>query len=192
MLVIQFNSITLPFVVMLSVLLSLFGVFFGLLVTFMPFGIIMTGLGVISLAGVVVNNAIVLIEYIQQLRERGFSKLQAVIVGAKTRLRPVLLSSITGLLSLIPLTLGINLDFLGLLRLRFDRFIQTGVESAQWWTGMGVVVIFGLLFATILTLGVVPVCYYMLADVFSEVRFSVSQKGKSKESDEGEDEEESA
>ncbi len=192
LLVIQFNSVTLPFVVMLSVLLSLFGVFFGLLVTFMPFGIIMTGLGVISLAGVVVNNAIVLIEYIQQLRERGVPKLEAVVVGARTRLRPVLLSTITGLLSLIPLALGVNLDFLGLLHGHIDHFIQTGVESAQWWTGMAVVVIFGLLFATILTLAVVPVCYYMLADVLSDVRFPAARTGGAEETTENGEQEESA
>ncbi len=168
-LVSEFNSITLPFVIMMSVLMSFFGVFAGLLITFKPFGIIMTGIGIISLAGVVVNNAIVLIDYIQKLRERGFSKRDAIVEGGKTRLRPVLLTAVTTILGLIPLTVGINIDFLGLFRGDFSNFIQLGAESSQWWSGMGVVVIFGLLFATILTLIAVPVMYDMLADLVPDL-----------------------
>lgn len=167
LLVTEFNSVTLPFVIMMSVLLSFFGVFFGLLVTFKPFGIIMTGIGVISLAGVVVNNAIVLIDYVQKLRERGLSKAEAIIEGGKTRLRPVLLTAITTILGLIPLTVGINIDFIGLFKGDFSKFIQFGADSSQWWSGMGVVVIFGLLFATALTLIVVPVMYDLLSDLFT-------------------------
>ncbi|MCB0291060.1 MAG: efflux RND transporter permease subunit, partial [Calditrichaeota bacterium] len=126
LLVTQFNSVTLPFVIMMSVLLSFFGVFFGLWITMRPFGIIMTGIGIISLAGVVVNNAIVLIDYIQKLRERGLSKLEAIIEGGKTRLRPVLLTAITTILGLIPLTVGINIDFIGLFTGDVSKFIQFG------------------------------------------------------------------
>jgi multidrug efflux pump len=163
-LVTQFNSITLPFVIMISVVLSFFGVFFGLLITFKPFGIIMTGIGIISLAGVVVNNAIVLIDYIQQLRRKGMEKTEAIIQGGKVRLRPVILTAITTILGLIPLTIGINIDFIGLFKGDFSKFLQFGVESSQWWSNMGVAVIFGLLFSTALTLVVVPVLYYMLSD----------------------------
>lgn len=163
-LVTQFNSITLPFVIMISVFLSFFGVFFGLLVTFRPFGIIMTGIGIISLAGVVVNNAIVLIDYIQQLRQRGMDKMEAIINGGKVRLRPVILTAVTTILGLIPLTAGINIDFIGLFKGDFSKFIQFGAESSQWWSNMGVAVIFGLLFSTALTLVVVPVLYYILSD----------------------------
>jgi multidrug efflux pump len=163
-LVTQFNSITLPFVIMISVFLSFFGVFFGLLITFKPFGIIMTGIGIISLAGVVVNNAIVLIDYIQQLRQKGMDKLEAIINGGKVRLRPVILTAVTTILGLIPLTAGINIDFIGLFRGDFTKFIQFGAESSQWWSNMGVAVIFGLLFSTALTLVVVPVLYYILSD----------------------------
>lgn len=165
-LVTEFNSVTLPFVIMISVLLSFFGVFFGLLVTFKPFGIIMTGVGVISLAGVVVNNAIVLIDYVEKLRSWGLEKTDAIIQGGKTRLRPVLLTAITTILGLIPLTAGINIDFIGLFKGDFSKFIQFGVESSQWWSGMGVAVIFGLFFATALTLVIVPVLYSMMADLF--------------------------
>ncbi len=168
-LVTQFNSITLPFVIMISVLLSFFGVFFGLLVTFMPFGIIMTGIGIISLTGVVVNNAIVLIDYIQKLRERGMSKMEAIIQGGKIRLRPVVLTAITTILGLIPLTTGINVDFIGLFKGDFSKFIQIGAESSQWWSNMGVAVIFGLLFSTVLTLIVVPVLYYIMSDAVTDL-----------------------
>jgi multidrug efflux pump subunit AcrB len=169
LLVTQFNSITLPVVIMITVLLSFFGVFFGLLITFKPFGIIMTGVGVISLAGVVVNNAIVLVDYTQRLRAWGLSKKEAIIRAGKTRLRPVLLTAITTILGLIPLTMGITIDFIGLFTGNFRNFVQFGNESAQWWSGMGVVVIFGLLFATVLTLVVVPVTYYILSDFLSDL-----------------------
>ena len=165
LLVAEFNSITLPFVIMMSVVLSLFGVFAGLLITGRPFGIIMTGIGVISLAGVVVNNAIVLIDYVQKLRERGFSKLEAIIEGGKTRLRPVILTAITTILGLVPLTMGINIDFIGLMTGNIDKFIQFGAESSQWWSGMGIAVIFGLMFATALTLVIVPVLYFIFSDM---------------------------
>lgn len=168
-LVTEFNSITLPFVIMISVLLSFFGVFFGLLITFKPFGIIMTGIGIISLAGVVVNNAIVLIDYIQQLRQKGMEKIDAIIQGGKVRLRPVILTAVTTILGLIPLTAGINIDFIGLLKGDFSKFVQFGVESSQWWSNMGVAVIFGLLFSTALTLIVVPVLYYMLSDLVDAI-----------------------
>ncbi len=156
-LVYEFNSASLPFVIMISIILSLIGVFFGLLVTRLPFGILMTGIGVISLAGVVVNNAIVLIDYIQQLRQRGLNKLEAIIQGGKTRMRPVILTAVTTIMGLIPLTTGLNFDF------RNFRF-SIGGESSQWWGPMGVAVIFGLAIATFLTLIVVPVVYYIFDD----------------------------
>ncbi len=151
-LVTQFNSITMPFIIMMSVVLSLIGVLFGLIVTGTPFGIIMTGIGVISLAGVVVNNAIVLIDYIRKLRHRGLARREAIVQGGVTRLRPVLLTAITTILGLIPLTTGFSFNFITL-------SLEVGGESSQWWGPMGVAVIFGLTFATVLTLIVVPVMY---------------------------------
>lgn len=154
-LITKFNSLTLPFIIMMSVILSLIGVLLGLIVTATPFGIIMTGIGVISLAGVVVNNAIVLIDYIEKLRDRGLSRREAIVQGGETRLRPVLLTAITTILGLIPLSTGFSFDFrtLGL---------EIGGESSQWWGPMGIAVIFGLAVATILTLVVVPVMYEIL------------------------------
>ncbi len=179
-LVSQFNSVTLPFVIMISVLLSFFGVFVGLLIAFKPFGIIMTGIGIISLAGIVVNNAIVLIDYIQKLRQKGIEKLEAIIQGGKTRLRPVVLTAITTILGLIPLTVGININFIGLFSLDFTNFIEIGADSSQWWGNMGVAVIFGLLFSTALTLVVVPVLYYIFSDLIDTIigRFQKADSNK--------------
>lgn len=175
-LVYEFNSAMLPVVIMVSVVLSLIGVLIGLLVTRMPFGILMTGIGVISLAGVVVNNAIVLIDYIQQLRQQGMDKFEAIVSGGRTRLRPVLLTAITTIMGLIPLTTGFNFDF------RHFRF-DIGGESSQWWGPMGVAVIFGLAIATFLTLVIVPVIYYILDDWSAKARqkFSTKFNGELKE-----------
>ena len=180
LLVTQFNSVTLPLVILITVFLSFFGVLFGLLITLKPFGIIMTGIGIISLAGIVVNNAIVLIDYIQKLRARGIEKTEAIIQGGKTRLRPVLMTAITTILGLIPLTTGITVDFKGALGGNFSHFIEVGAESSQWWSGMGVVVIFGLLFATVLTLVVVPVLYHMLCDLLSDIAIRMKSPKASK------------
>ena len=149
-LVAQFNSVLTPFIILTSVILSLIGVFLGLLVTGMPFGVIMTGVGVISLAGVVVNNAIVLIDYFEQLKARGRTVYEALMEAGRTRFRPVILTAITTILGLLPMALGVSFDFH---KFAFD----TGGESSQWWGSMAVAVIFGLAVATLLTLVVVPV-----------------------------------
>jgi len=148
-LVTEFNSLYKPFIVLTSVILSTMGVFIGLLLTGKPFGIIMTGIGVISLAGIVVNNAIVLLDYINQLRERGVGQKESLIQAGIVRFRPVLLTAITTILGLIPMAVGISFDF------RSGGW-QVGSESSQWWGPMAVAVIFGLAIATVLTLVVVP------------------------------------
>ena len=149
-LVAQFNSLVTPFIVLTSVVLSFIGVFGGLLVTGMAFGIIMTGVGVISLAGVVVNNAIVLIDYFEQLKAKGMHTREALLTAGLTRFRPVLLTAVTTILGLLPMAMGVSFDF-------FKMELITESESAQWWGPMAVAVIFGLLAATLLTLVVVPV-----------------------------------
>ena len=146
----QFNSFVTPLIIMVSVLLSMIGVFIGLLITGTAFGIIMTGIGVISLAGVVVNNAIVLIDYINQLLDRGLSSTEALLRAGSVRFRPVMLTAITTILGLLPMATGISFDFRKLA-------LDIGGESSQWWGPMAVAVIFGLGFATLLTLIVVPV-----------------------------------
>ena len=153
-LVAMFNSVSLPLIIMTSVILSLGGAFLGMALFQAPFGIIMTGVGVISLAGVVVNNAIVLLDYTNKLRERGHELKDAVISAGITRLRPVMLTAITTILGLIPMVTGISYDF-------HTWSIAWVSESSQWWQSMANVVIFGLLLATILTLIVVPTLYYL-------------------------------
>jgi multidrug efflux pump subunit AcrB len=151
----KFDSLAIPGIIITSVLMSMIGVLLGLLITRLPFGIIMTGLGVISLAGIVVNNAIVLLDYGEQLWARGLPRHEVVRLTGKRRMRPVLLTAITTILGLIPLTTGYEFDFT---EFRF----ASGGESSQWWQGMGVAVIFGLAFATFLTLVLVPVLYDLL------------------------------
>jgi len=158
-LITQFDSITVPIVIMTSVIMSLVGVFIGLMITRMPFGIIMTGVGVISLAGIVVNNAIVLLDYIIRLRRAGHDKLEAIVIAGKTRFRPVVLTAVTTILGLIPLTTGFSIDFAKLFSGNFAHVVIVGGESSEWWGPMGVAVIWGLAVATFLTLVMVPVLY---------------------------------
>ena len=156
-LIAQFNSISNPLIIMVAVGLSLIGVLLGLILTRTPFGLF-TFIGIISLAGIVVNNAIVLIDYIEQLRERGLDKREAVVEGGATRLRPVLLTALTTILGLVPLTFGINIDFVGLITDLAPDF-QFGSANTQFWGPMGTAIISGLTFATFLTLVIVPVMY---------------------------------
>jgi len=154
-LVTQFNSVSQPFIIMTSVILSLGGVFLGLTFMGFPFGIIMTGVGVISLAGVVVNNAIVLIDYTNQLRARGMHTREAIIAAGCTRLRPVLLTAVTTILGLLPMVTGVSFDF-------HEMKIASVSESSQMWSPMAIAVIFGLALATVLTLVVVPTLYALV------------------------------
>ena len=167
-LVTQFNSVVKPLIILSSVIMSTTGVLIGLMVFEMPFVIIMTGVGVISLAGIVVNNAIVLIDYIDVLRKRdGMNTRDALVQGGKTRLRPVLLTAITTALGLVPLAIGLNFDFFGFFSSLSPEFFWGG-EQAAWWGPMAVAVIVGIIFATFLTLILVPVLYSLVADL---VRF---------------------
>lgn len=177
-LVSQFNSLIQPMIIILSVLFSTIGVFLGIAIFKMDFVVIMTGIGIISLAGIVVNNAIVLIDYINLLKSRRRDELKlkddqllsrediktAVINAGKTRLRPVLLTAITTILGLLPLATGMNIDFYSLLA-NFDANIYFGGDNAIFWGPMAWTVIFGLTFATFLTLVIVPVMY-MLSEFF--------------------------
>ncbi|MDM8522940.1 efflux RND transporter permease subunit [Desulfococcaceae bacterium HSG8] len=169
-LVTLFNSVSQPLIILTSVILSLGGAFLGLTVIKSSFGIIMSGVGVISLAGVVVNNAIVLIDYTNKLRERGMELRDALVSAGATRLRPVLLTAVTTVLGLIPMVTGVSYDF--------HKMAMSYVsESTQWWRTMAIVVIFGLVIATFLTLVVVPVLYSLLASLNEGAR-SFTQKAK--------------
>ena len=161
-LVTQFNSFGTPLIILFTVLLSLVGVLWGLILTGTAFGVIMTGLGVISLAGVVVNNAIVLLDYVEQLRGQGLARREALVQAGMTRFRPVMLTAVTTVLGLVPMALGISIDF------RSFRLLIGG-GSSQFWGPMAVAVIFGLAFATVLTLVMVPTLY-SISDDFGKLK----------------------
>jgi multidrug efflux pump len=166
----QFDSILKPGLILSTVMLSTIGVLIGLLIFRMPFGVIMSGVGVISLAGIVVNNAIVLIDYIHVLRDRdGLGEHESLVMGGVTRFRPVMLTAITTVMGLIPLAIGLNIDF--------NRFYRTlnpnifwGGAQAAWWGPMAIAVIAGLTFATFLTLVLLPVMHSLLDDMVGFLR----------------------
>ena len=174
-LVAQFNSISKPIIIMVSVLLSFGGVFFGMVIFKNDFVIIMTMMGIISLAGIVVNNAIVLIDYTQllidrKLDEKGMDEngllskqeyLEVIVEGGRSRLRPVLLTAITTVLGLVPLAIGLNIDFFTLF-IEYDPKIYIGGDNVIFWGPLAKTVIYGLIFATFLTLVIVPVMFFML------------------------------
>ena len=171
----QFNSAGIPFIIVGSVVLSLIGVLLGLVIFQMDFVIIMTMVGIISLAGVVVNNAIVLLDYTNLVMQRRHEELglaenerlpinevmNCIIQGGKVRLRPVLLTAITTVLGLLPLATGMNINYFTLLS-EFDPQIFFGGDNVAFWGPMSWTVIFGLSFATFLTLVIVPVMYFMM------------------------------
>lgn len=171
-LVTQFNSMVKPLIIMTSVLFSTIGVFGGLATFKMDFVVIMTGIGIISLAGVVVNNAIVLIDYIDFLKANKKKELgiedddalpldeikNCIVKAGKTRLRPVLLTAITTVLGLVPMALGMNINFETMLS-EYDPQIYFGGDNALFWGPMSWTVIFGLTFSTFLTLVIVPALY---------------------------------
>jgi multidrug efflux pump subunit AcrB len=171
----QFNSIAGPFIILLSVIFSTIGVFLGFSLTQTTFSFMMTGIGIISLAGIVVNNAIVLIDYTNLLRmrkraEKGLDERKGqledddvvgtIVESGRTRLRPVLLTAITTVLGLFPLAIGFNINFSRLLT-EGNPEIYWGGQNAEFWGPMAWAVIYGLVFATFLTLVIVPVMYYL-------------------------------
>ncbi|PSW18223.1 AcrB/AcrD/AcrF family protein [Photobacterium sanctipauli] len=153
-LITQFNSFYQALLILSAVLFSTVGVFLGLLVFQRPFGIIMSGIGVIALAGIVVNNNIVLIDTFNQLRKQRLDKVEAIMQTGAQRLRPVLLTTITTILGLMPMVLEMNIDLI-------NRKIEFGAPSTQWWSQLATAVAGGLAFATLLTLILTP-CLLML------------------------------
>jgi multidrug efflux pump len=145
----QFNSFWQAFIVMSAIVFSVAGVLLGLMVTGRPFGVVMGGIGVIALAGIVVNNNIVLIDTFNQLKADGMSSLEAALRTGAQRLRPVVLTSVTTALGLMPMVIGLNINF-------FTREIVYGAPSTQWWTELSSAIAGGLVVATVLTLLVTP------------------------------------
>ncbi len=173
-LVSQFNRFDIPFIILASVVLSLVGVLWGLLITGKSFGVVMTGIGIISLAGVVVNNAIVLLDFVQQLRARGMPMREALIQAGTTRFRPVMLTAGTTVLGLLPMAAGVSVDFL-------KARVILGSQNAQWWGSMAVAVMFGLSVATLLTLVMVPTMYAIFEDLRGLRRPHVGSKASGEE-----------
>lgn len=171
----QFNSFSTPIIILFAVVLSLIGVFLGLLISRQDFVIIMTMIGIISLAGIVVNNAIVLIDYTNLLRsrkreEKGLTEfetlsmeevVETIVKAGQTRLRPVILTAITTVLGLIPLAMGININFITLYT-SFDPQFYIGGDNVMFFGPMSWTIIYGLTFATFLTLVIVPILYLLL------------------------------
>ncbi|MCM4155199.1 efflux RND transporter permease subunit [Gramella sp. AN32] len=173
-LIFQFNSISKPLIIMIAIFLSLIGVFGGIVITGSAFVIMMTMMGIISLAGIVVNNGVVLLDYAQLLIDRRKNILDldeseflpkdellaVIILAGKARLRPVLLTAITTILGLIPLAIGLNIDFFGLFS-EFNPHIYMGGDNVIFWGPLAWTVIYGLMVATFLTLIIVPVLFYI-------------------------------
>lgn len=172
--VMEFNSVRTPLIIMFSVLLSLIGVFFGLLVTSTPFGIMMTGIGVISLGGIVVRNAIVLLDFQKELVKRGLSRDEALISAGVIRLRPVFLTAACTILGLVPLTTGVDFDWRSLSWV-------IGGENTAFWRPMGVAIIFGLAVSTFLTLVVIPSIFSWVDDVMMKFKKKKDTEVKAEE-----------
>lgn len=173
-LIFQFNSVSKPGIIMLAIFLSFIGVFGGLVITGDAFVIMMTMMGIISLAGIVVNNGVVLLDYAQLLIDRKKNELgldadtylskkdlyECIVRAGKARLRPVLLTAITTILGLIPLAIGLNINFFSLVS-EFNPHIYIGGDNVRFWGPLAWTVIYGLFVATFLTLIVVPVFFFL-------------------------------
>jgi multidrug efflux pump len=155
-LVTQFNSFYSAFLILSAVIMSTIGVMLGLMITGKPFGIVMTGVGVIALAGIVVNNNIVLIDTFDHMKKRSSSALDAILRTGAQRLRPVLLTTVTTILGLLPMVFQVSIDFV-------TREITVGAPSTQWWVSLATAIVFGLGFASVLTLVVTP-CALMVRE----------------------------
>jgi multidrug efflux pump len=154
----QFNKFSSVGLVLTAVVLSTIGVLLGLLIMGQPFGVVMTGIGVIANAGVIVNNNIVLIDTYDRLRREGWDAYDAIIETCRERARPVVLTAVTAVLGVLPIAFGVNLDFLA-------REVTYGAPATQWWISLSTAIVFGLSFATILTLIVTPAALMALANL---------------------------
>jgi multidrug efflux pump subunit AcrB len=156
----QFNSVVKPLIIFVTIALSLIGVLLGFVIAGKTFSVIMSGVGIIALAGIVVKNGILLIEFIEELRGRGIPLREAIIEAGGIRLTPVLLTASAAVLGLIPLAFGLTIDFVGLFR-DFDPHLVVGGDSSVFWNILAWTIIFGLTFSTVLTLVIVPSLYWI-------------------------------
>lgn len=165
-LVIQFNSISKPIIILSEILFSIIGVLIGFSLFKMEISIIMTGVGIMALAGLVVRNGILLVEFTELLRSQGVPLYEAVIEAAKTRMTPVILTTLAACMGLIPLAVGLNIDFVALFA-EFNPHLYFGGDNVAFWGPLSWTMIFGLIFGTFLTLILVPVLY-LLAEKLKE------------------------
>ena len=186
-LIFQFNSVSKPGIIMLAIFLSFIGVFGGLVISGAPFVIMMTMVGIISLAGIVVNNGVVLLDYTELLIARRKEQdsistenylplgalYDSIVKAGKARLRPVLLTAITTILGLIPLAIGLNINFFTLFS-EFDAHVYMGGDNVVFWGPLAKTVIYGLFIATFLTLIVVPILFFLIT------KFKMRIKGQLK------------
>jgi multidrug efflux pump subunit AcrB len=159
-LLLQFNSTSRVLVILAQIIFSIIGVLLGIAITGMKISIVMTGVGIVSLAGIAVRNGILLIEFADLLRQRGYSLREAIIEAGKERMTPVLMTASATVLGLIPLAIGFNIDF-GTLFAEGNPNIYLGGDSVAFWGPLAWTMIYGLTFATILTLVLVPLMYWI-------------------------------
>ena len=154
----QFNRFISVLLVLSAVILSTIGVLLGLMIMGQPFGVVMTGIGIIANAGVIVNNNIVLIDTYDRLRREGQGAYEAILETCRERARPVVLTAVTAILGVLPIAFGINLEFV-------NREITIGAPATQWWISLSTAIVFGLGFATVLTLIVTPAALMAIANL---------------------------
>jgi multidrug efflux pump len=157
----QFNSLSKPMIIIIQIFFSFTGVFLGFAIFRMDISVMMTGMGIIAVAGIVVKNGIIIIDYTDKLIGTGMDKVEAIIQAGSTRLTPVLLTALSTILGLLPLAVGININFVTLLT-RLDPQIYIGGDNAAFWNPLAMTIIFGLSFATVLTLMVLPAMYKVI------------------------------
>jgi multidrug efflux pump subunit AcrB len=169
-LVTQFNSVAKPIIIFTTVIFSMIGIALGFTFTGMNFSVVMTGVGLFSLAGIVVRNGILMIEFIDELQERGMSLEQAVVEGGATRMTPVILTAMSAILGLIPLAVGLNINFVTLFR-SFEPHFHLGGDNVAFWGPLAWTMIYGLIFATFLTLILVPLMV-LLTEKIGKIDFN--------------------
>jgi len=157
-LVLQFNSISKPVIILTEIVFSIIGVLLGFAITRMQVSVVMTGIGIVGLAGIVVKNGILVIEFADELRARGMKTKEAVIQAGKTRIIPVLLTALAAILALIPLAIGFNISFVKMFS-ELNPHIFFGGDNATFWKPLSWTIIFGLSFAFFMTLFIVPSMY---------------------------------
>src|SRR5688572_12081949 len=157
-LVAQFNSISKPVIILTEIIFSVIGVLLGFAITRMEVSVVMTGIGIVGLAGIVVKNGILVIEFADELRARGKKTREAIIEAGKTRIIPVLLTALAAILGLIPLAVGFNINFITMFR-DLNPHIFFGGDNAVFWKPLSWTIIYGLTFAFFMTLLIVPAMY---------------------------------